>query len=160
MGIISNHWIGPYFLPDNLNGESYENFLRADLSDLLDDLPLILIRDMWFQHDGCPAHFRRSVRDWLDTNYPNKWIGRGGPLPWPARSPDLTPMDFYVWGCMKSFVYSEPNPVSSVEDLRERIVDAANKMRTTLTTGVVKTGLRRRMRQCIRNRGSHVEHEL
>lgn len=160
MGIISNHLIGPYFLPDNLNGESYENFLRADLSDLLDDLPLNLIRDMWFQHDGCPAHFRRSVRDWLDTNYPNKWIGRGGPLPWPARCPDLTPMDFHVWGCMKSLVYSEPNPVSSVEDLRERIMDAANKMRTTLTTGVVKTGLRRRMRQCIRNRGGHVEHEL
>lgn len=98
MGIISKHLIGPYFLPDNLNGERYENFLREDLPDLLEDLPLNLIRDMRFQHDGCPAHYRRSVREWLDTNYPNNWIRRGGPIPWPARSPDLTPMDFYVWG--------------------------------------------------------------
>lgn len=98
MGIISKHLIGPYFLPDNLNGERYENFLREDLPDLLEDLPLNLIRDMRFQHDGCPAHYRRSVREWLDTYYPNNWIRRGGPIPWPARSPDLTPMDFYVWG--------------------------------------------------------------
>lgn len=160
MGIISNKLIGPYFLPDNLDGESYENFLRGDLGDLLDDLPLNLTRDMWFQHDGCPAHFRRSVRAWLDANYENKWIGRGGPIPWPARSPDLTPMDFHVWGRMKTLVYSEPNPISTVEELRARIVDAANQMQRTLTNGVVKTGLRRRMRQCIRNRGGHVEHEL
>lgn len=54
MGIISNHLIGPYFLPHNLNGETYENFLRQDLPDLLENIPLNLIRDMWFQHDGCP----------------------------------------------------------------------------------------------------------
>ncbi|CAH2086240.1 unnamed protein product [Euphydryas editha] len=28
MGIISNHLIRPYFLPENLNGETYEIFLR------------------------------------------------------------------------------------------------------------------------------------
>lgn len=160
MGIISNYLIGPYFLPPNLNGETYENFLRQDLPDLLDDIPLNLIRDMWFQHDGCPAHFRRSVREWLDTNYPNKWIGRGGPIPWPARSPDLTPMDFYVWGHMKSLVYNEPNPITSVDVLRQKIIDAANEIRRGLTTGVVKSGLRHRMRVCVRNRGGHVEHVL
>ncbi|CAG9790699.1 unnamed protein product [Diatraea saccharalis] len=46
MGIISNHLIGPYFLPDNLNGETYEDFLRQDLHYLLDDLPLNVTRDM------------------------------------------------------------------------------------------------------------------
>lgn len=63
MGIISNHLIGPHFLPDNLNGEDYENFLRNDLPELLEDLPLSLNdNNMWYQHDGCPAHYRRSVR--------------------------------------------------------------------------------------------------
>lgn len=160
MGIISNHLVGPYFLPQNLNGETYEHFLRVDLPDLLDDLPLNLIRDMWFQHDGCPAHYRRSVREWLDSNYTNKWIGRGGPVPWPARSPDLTPMDFYVWGHMKSLVYQEPNPIQNINVLRQKIIDAANEIRRGLTTGVVKSGLRHRMRVCVRNRGGHVEHVL
>ena len=137
MAIISD-LIGPYFLSDILNGENYENFLREDLKDLLEDLPLNLVRDMWFQQDGCPAHFRRSVREWLDTNYPNKWIGRGGPIPWPARSPDLTPMDYYAWGHMKSLLYSEPHSIPSIEILRDRIIDAAKEIRRTLTAGVVK----------------------
>lgn len=87
MGIISNHLIRPYILPNNLNGEHYENFLRNDLTDLLDDLPLSLIRDMWYQHDGCPAHYRRSVREWLDIITPINGLEEVGPIPWPARSP-------------------------------------------------------------------------
>lgn len=42
-------------------------------------------KKMVFQHDGCPAHYSRHVRDWLNNNHPNRWIGRGGPIPWPAR---------------------------------------------------------------------------
>lgn len=160
MGIVCNHLIGPYFLPENLNGETYENFLTEELPQLLQDLPAEITQNMWFQHDGCPAHYRRSVRQLLDTTYPNKWIGRGGPTPWPARSPDLTPMDYYVWGHMKTLVYDDPNPITSVEVLRQKIIDAADKMRTTLTTGVVKSALRKRMRICVRNRGGHVENEL
>jgi hypothetical protein len=30
--------------------------------------------------------------------YPNLWIGRGGPRHWPARPPDLNPLDFFLWG--------------------------------------------------------------
>lgn len=105
-------------------------------------------------------HTTEEASEWLDTNYPNKWIGRGGPIPWPARSPDLTPMDFYLWGHMKSLVYNEPHPISSVDVLRQKIIDAANEIRRGLTTGVVKSGLRHRMRICVRNRGGHVEHVL
>jgi hypothetical protein len=32
----------------------------------------------------------------LNEKFPNVWIGRGGPIHWPPRSPDLTPMDFFV----------------------------------------------------------------
>ncbi|GFW57617.1 uncharacterized protein TNCV_2925361 [Trichonephila clavipes] len=34
---------------------------------------------MWFQHDGVPAHFGADTRNALDTAYPGRWIGRGGP---------------------------------------------------------------------------------
>ena len=47
---------------------------------------------------------------------PNQWIGRGGPVPW---SPDLTPLDYFLWGSMKSIVYG--TPVTSEEDLIARV---------------------------------------
>lgn len=53
---------------------------------------------MWWQQDGCPAHFDRIFRDHLNEVFPNRWIGRGGPIPWSPRSADITPPDFFV-GC-------------------------------------------------------------
>ena len=47
--------------------------------------------DVIFQHDGAPPHWGLL----LDQRFPGQWIGRGGPTPWPARSPDMTPLDFY-----------------------------------------------------------------
>ena len=81
-----------------LNGENYLQFLQEELPELLEDVPLDVRRRMWFQHDGAPAHSTRIVRDWLDQRFPGRWIGRGGPVSWPLRSPDLNPLDFFLWG--------------------------------------------------------------
>lgn len=161
MGIIDDNLIGPYFLPNYLNGDTYEEFLRNEVFGLLSEVPLATRQGMIYQHDGCPAHYRTSVRQWFNQHFPNRWIGRGGSIPWPARSPDLTPCDYYVWGHMKSLVYDDlTSPISSVDELRRRIIRAAEKMKINLTTRVVKTELRHRMRLCIRNRGGHFENEL
>lgn len=134
MGIIHDNLIGPYFFPKNLNGVTYENFLRNDMALLLEDVPLALRREMIYQHDGCPGHFRRGVREWLDQNYPHRWIGRGGPIPRPARCPDLTPCDFYLWGHMKELVYSVNNPINNIEEQAENIKrSATNKRKFNLT---------------------------
>ncbi|GFU60264.1 uncharacterized protein TNCV_4249611 [Trichonephila clavipes] len=82
---------------------------------------------MWFQHDGAPAHFSSDMRCALDTAYPGRWIGRGGPVNWPARSPDLSCLDFFLWGHMKSLVYS--SPVDSDEALVVRIAIVAGDIR-------------------------------
>lgn len=158
MGIVHNYIIGPFFLPHNLNGVTYENFLRNELALLLEDVPLATRAQMIYQHDGCPAHYFRGVRQWLDINYPRRWIGRGGPIPWPARCPDLTPCDFYIWGHMKDLVYS--TPVRSLEELRERILTAALQMKNTISTRVTITEVRRRLRACIRNQGRQFEQDL
>ena len=50
-------------------------------------------------------HFALAVRDWLDTTFPECWLGRRGPHEWPARIPDLTPCDFFLWGWAKEEVY-------------------------------------------------------
>ena len=38
------------------------------------------------------------------SKFPERWIGHGGHVQWPPRSPDLTPLDFCLWGWMKSEV--------------------------------------------------------
>jgi hypothetical protein len=62
----------------------------------------------WFQHDGTPPHFSRRAREILDQQYPDRWIGRGGPRNWPARSPDLNPLDFFLWGHVKKYCVQAP----------------------------------------------------
>lgn len=83
---------------------------------------------------------------------------QGGPIPWPARCPDLTPVDFYVWGHMKSLVYATPIP--SVEILREKIIEAAEEIRRSLTSRVTVSEIRKRVRACIHRRGGHFEQDL
>ena len=80
---------------------------------------------MWYQHDGALAHFSIAARQVLNDKYPNRWIGRGGPVPWPPRSPDLTPLDFFIWGPMKSLVYDTSG--ESEQSLIARIVVAADQ---------------------------------
>ena len=52
-----------------------------------------------------------------------------GPTAWPARSPDLTCLDLYLWGYMKLMVYE--TDIDSEEDLVARIVSAAAEVRET-----------------------------
>ncbi|GFX12270.1 mariner Mos1 transposase [Trichonephila clavipes] len=82
---------------------------------------------MWFQHDGSPTHFSADVRNVLDTAYPSRWIGLGGPVNWPARSPDLSCLYFFLCGYMKSLVYV--SPVDSDEALVARIAFVAGDIR-------------------------------
>ena len=80
--------------------------------------------------DGAPAHFSRVAREFLNNNYTNRWIGRRGPIAWPARSPDLNPLDFYLWGHLKTIVYDTP-----MEVIRNRIIAACEK--NTKYSGIV-----------------------
>jgi hypothetical protein len=64
---------------------------------------------MWFMRDCAPPHFSRAVRDVLNNIYHDRWIGRGGPTAWPPYSmPDLNPLDFYLCGHLRAFVYVVP----------------------------------------------------
>ncbi|GBP58036.1 hypothetical protein EVAR_39752_1 [Eumeta japonica] len=112
-------------------------------------------RQIIFQNDGCPAHWRLIVMEYLNNVFPNSWIGRDGPIPWPPRSPDLTPLDFYVWGRAKELVYA--TEVQNVEDLRERIEAAFQKIQQEMLLSTTTVEIRRRCRACIANGGRQFE---
>lgn len=156
-GVIGKTLLGPYYLPQNLNGDNYLEFLQNVLPDIFDEAPLNVRNRIIFQNDGCPAHYRITVREFLDQHFPNRWVGRSGPILWPARSPDLTPLDYHVWGRMKELVYEEE--IRDREHLIRRIDEACLRMKEEMKVGVTTTEMRRRARVCIRNGGSHFEHQ-
>lgn len=105
-GILGDALIGPLFIPGNLSGDIYLDMLENTIQPLIvhelenqrdDQGNLALEEDLLhYQQDGAPPHYAAAVRHWLDTNYPNKWIGRRGSIEWPPRSPDLAPPDFFM----------------------------------------------------------------
>jgi hypothetical protein len=53
-------------------------------------------------------------------HFPGRWVGRDGQIPWPPRSPDITPLNFFLFGYVKDIVYK--TPVTSLDELKLRIV--------------------------------------
>ncbi|KAJ8942984.1 hypothetical protein NQ318_001708 [Aromia moschata] len=111
----------------NLNRNTYLGMLQNFLTDKLDELPLSYRTRIFFQQDGCPAHHAVTVRNWLNSEFNEHWIGRDGPILWPPRSPDLTILDFYLWGCLKQIVYREPLE-NDEEQLKTMIQNAVKSL--------------------------------
>ncbi len=50
---------------------------------------------------------------------------------WPHRSPDLSPLDYFLWGYLKNTVYK--NAPTTLEPLKNKIEEEMNKiLRVTL----------------------------
>jgi hypothetical protein len=79
-GILGNRFIGPFVFDNNLTGNAYEAFLRNELPGLLEDIPLMIRSQIYFQHDVAPPHYTIRVRELLNELFPNRWLRRGGPV--------------------------------------------------------------------------------
>ena len=60
------------------------------------------------------------------------WIGRGGTIAWPPRSPDLTPPDFSVWRYVKDKVFV-PHLPASLDELRAQTTEAVAAIDADMT---------------------------
>ena len=114
-------------------------------------------RTVIFQQDGAPPHYAKIVRDYLNSTLPQRWCGRGGGrgyLAWPPRSPDLTPLDFFLWGHVKNLVYQEK--IRDIDHLKTRILDAINSVTPDMLKQVWRQ-LDYRLEICRATDGSHIE---
>lgn len=159
-GIMNERVFGPIFL-NRLNADTYLDLLRR-LERKLENMPLSDTRGMYFQHDGAPAHFSLRVREYLNSEYGERWIGRGGPVEWPARSPDLTPLDFFLWGRVKELVYGQDgHTIQNVRQLKRRIKRAFRVLkRDHETLRQVRRHVQRRAYACIEREGGFVQQLL
>ena len=120
--IYGDQIIGPFLFEENLNGNRYLEFLNNEFQEYLSNIPLDRLRRIWFQQDGAPPHNTRAVKEFLNQEFPQRWIGNGGFIAWPARSHDLSPLDFYLRGALKNLIYK--SEINSLEDLKIRIRNA------------------------------------
>ncbi|GFT34861.1 putative LOC100569746 [Trichonephila clavipes] len=81
------------------------------------------VHELWFQQDGATCHTARATIDLLKDTFGDRLISRFGPVNWPPRSCDLTPLDYFLWDYVKSLVYADkPQTLDHLEDNIRRVI--------------------------------------
>jgi len=80
-------------------------------------------------------------------------ISLPGDIGWPARSPDLTQCDFFLWGYLNAKVCAR-RP-GTVEQLKEAIRQEVAAIPPAMTRKAADN-FRERLQQCVINNGRHL----
>ncbi|GFV15847.1 putative transposable element [Trichonephila clavipes] len=125
--------IGPYFFKNDeghnviVNGDRY----RAMITNFfIPELNNHNVQELWFQQDGATCHTTRATIDLLKDTFGDRLISRFGLVNWPPRSCDLTPLNYFLWGYVKSLVYADkPQTLDHLEaNIRRVIADIRPQM--------------------------------
>ena len=115
VGLMGNgNIIGPFFFQQNLDGESYLEMLNEQVVPALRRMGRLgpnrngRFQRLWWIQDGAPQHRRIIVTERLRQLFGERVVALNHAVEWPPRSPDLTPLDFFLWGYIKSEVYTTP----------------------------------------------------
>lgn len=165
-GILNKTIVGPFFFDSKVTQQTYLAMLQNQMMVFLKTaLPRRTMKSVIFQQDGAGPHYAIKVRKWLDEVFPGRWIGKHGDNNnaryfWPARSPDISTCDFFLWGFLKSKVYDPSLPrMKTKDELITRIRWAFDQVTTTMLEGVVDTWPIR-LQCCLAHDGDHFEHKI
>ncbi|GFV97370.1 putative transposable element [Trichonephila clavipes] len=118
--------IGPYFFKNDeghnvtVNGDRYRTMIT---NFFIPELNNHDVQELWFQEDGATCHTARATIDLSKDTFGDRLISRFGPVNWPPRSCDLTPLDYFLWGYVKSLVYADkPQTLDHLEDNIRRVI--------------------------------------
>ncbi|GFV76837.1 transposable element Tc3 transposase [Trichonephila clavipes] len=118
--------IGPYFFKNHeghnvtVNGDRYRAMTTKFFIPELNNHD---VQELWFQQDGATCHTACATIDLLKDTFGDRLISRFGPVNWPPRSCDLTPLDYFLWGYVKSLVYADkPQTLDHLEDNIRRVI--------------------------------------
>ena len=118
LGVVSNegHVMPPHFFTQGMkiNAAAYIEVLSTVVKPWIDTVrngrPYI------FQQDSAPAHKAQRTQEWLADNFHDHIT----PNLWPPSSPDLNPLDYYVWGVVERDVNKHPH--NTKDSLKASIV--------------------------------------
>ncbi|XP_078047551.1 uncharacterized protein LOC144475472 [Augochlora pura] len=148
--------IGPFFFENaagqaiTVNGARYRDMIIQFFVPKLQDMD---VDGMWFQQDGATCHTARETIQLLHESFPGRVISRFGDQNWPPRSCDLTPLDFFLWGFLKSKVYI--NKPTTTHALKEEIELCINEIQPHLCKTIIEN-FNKRVRMCQQSLGGHL----
>ena len=148
----AKHLIGPFFIDGGVTAESYGHMLRTEFVPALEAKGIL--RASHFQQDGAPAHTAIATRQFLNDVFPDRWIGKHGPVSWPPRSPDLTSCDNALWGMLKPKIVTAK--AQSVQQLKDVIQEAFRNF-PTAALPLINDRTFRRFNLCITHKGIQVD---
>ncbi|CAH2006857.1 unnamed protein product [Acanthoscelides obtectus] len=157
-GILGNNIIGPFFIDGTLTAAKYLALLQTQIVPAIRQLGIDLA-NIWFQQDGCPAHNAAIVHTYLESVFDHRIIGGNGTIKWPPRSPDLAPNDFFLWGYVKSTVYTFNERADNLHNLQVKIVEALGQIQPS-TLLRVRQEFYNRLTYCSLNEGDVFEPQL
>jgi len=96
--------------------------------------------------------FKNHSLGLLREMFPGRLISLRGDVGWPARSPDLSTCDIFLWEYLKEKVFK--HRPRSLRDLKERIRQEIDAIPPEITRRVVKN-FRERLKQSVANDGRH-----
>ncbi|XP_076626017.1 uncharacterized protein LOC143344146 [Colletes latitarsis] len=103
-----------------------------------------------FQQDGAPAHTSHLVKNWLSDNVDMFWSKDF----WPPNSPDLNPLDYYVWGVIERHTNKCRHP--NINSLRAAIESEFTVMKRDQLKSACSR-FRARIEQVIEAQGGYIE---
>ena len=124
LGVVSSDGdiMPPHFFKkdENITKEVYVQVLSTVVKPWMETIASG--RSYVFQQDGAPAHTSHLVQNWLSDNVDMFWSKEF----WPPNSPDLNPLDYYVWSVVEraSNKSRHPNEAS----LKAAITEAFQEM--------------------------------
>lgn len=138
-----------------INGERYSNLLKNNVWQPLKTI--VNRREYWFQQDGAPSHCTTANVNFLSDKFNGRVISRRSPFPWPAHSPDLSPLDYWLWNQLEQdVIIRKPN---NIQELRDVVEQAANNISTVDVRNAIGN-FKKRVELCKKNQGGHFESEM
>jgi hypothetical protein len=138
------------FIPEGVkvNQIIYRNLLRKEVRPWMRKQGLE--ETLVFQQDGATSHTANETQAWCKRNF-DDFIPK---LEWPPYSPDLSPLDYSIWGILEqracSFAHKD---INSLIEALQREWDALDQ--ETVNRAVAQ--LPKRVKECIEAEGAHFE---
>ena len=132
-----------------MTGQNYLQMLQEDFFSA--HLQYFCNENDFFMQDGAPSHYANTV----NTNFAGIWIGRRRAVELPARSPDLTPLNFFWWDYLMQIVYGQKP--ESLNELKEIIQRCCAEIPLEMLKKACRN-VKSRCEMCLQNKGAQFEY--
>ena len=163
--------IGPFFIDEidaphlsnrdrgkssnSLTGAKYKLLIEESIMpEIYMKVPEHVVkREFWWQQDGAGPHVSAAPLALLRSIFGERILSRKTNYAWPARSPDLNPLDFSFWALMRKHI-SSLQPKNLIE-IKYAARDAVAALEPYVKRIIADMPIR--LRACLESEGRHFE---